>query len=59
MNLRDLKSSCQNDIRFIYIMDECQPAYASFGTFINKIIKPHENEIFAMITSAIFKTCDL
>ena len=58
-SLRDLEASCQNDIRFMYIMNGSEPTYVSFGSFINKVIKPHADEIFAKITSAIIKTCDI
>ena len=58
-SLRDLEMSCQNDIRFMYIMNGSTPTYVSFGSFINKVIKPHADEIFSKITSAILKTCNL
>ncbi len=54
-SLRDLEASCQYDIRYMYIMDNHAPSHISFGRFINKVIKPHQDEIFEAITIAIMK----
>lgn len=57
--LRELESSCRNDIRFRYIMNEEVPTYASFSNFINKVITPHADEVFACIVKAYLHRCNL
>lgn len=57
--LRELETSCKFDIRFKYIMDGEAPSHRAFGLFINAVIKPNMDEIFASITKAIFKHFNL
>ena len=52
-SLRELETSCRYDIRYRYIMDNQVPSHMSFGRFINKVIKPYRDEIFAAVTNAI------
>ena len=52
-SLRELEASCRYDIRYRYIMDGQIPSHMSFGRFINNVIKPHRDEIFAAVTKAI------
>ena len=54
-SLRNLESSCLYDVRFIHIMNGERPSHISFGRYINKIIKPRQDEIFSTVTSAILK----
>ncbi len=59
MTLRDLETSCKYDIRFMYIMEGKSPSHMAFGRFINKVIKQNQEQIFSLITSAIFKHFNL
>ncbi len=58
-SLRQLEESCRYDIRFMYLMDNETPSYASFCTFINSVIKPDADQIFAAVTSRIMKELSL
>ena len=57
--LRDLESSCRNDVRFMYLMNGQMPSYVAFSRFINKVIKPHALEIFCSVAKAIFDTLNI
>lgn len=58
-SLRELESSCKYDLRFIYLMNGDQPDYSTFSKFINKIIKPQAEEIFARTVASYLQTCHL
>lgn len=58
-SLREIESSCRNDLRFIYILEGETPSYATVCTFINKVILPIREEIFGRITRTIFKRLNL
>ena len=51
--LRELESSCRYDLRYIYLMEQQRPTYVVFCNFINSVILPNINEIFAMITATL------
>lgn len=57
--LRDLESACQFDLRYIYLMQQIQPTYVSFGNFINEVILPNTDEIFYRITKTIIDEFDI
>lgn len=57
--LRELETSCKYDIRFKYIMNGKVPSHLTFGRFINTVIKPNMDEIFASITKAIYNHFNL
>ena len=58
-SLRDLESSCSNDVRYMYLMEGQKPSYAYFCNYINTVIKPHIEQIFTMVTSRIFRSFGL
>ena len=58
-SLREIESSCRNDLRFIYVMEGACPTYATISTFINEVILPQKEELFTRITGAIFRLCSL
>lgn len=58
-SVRDLEDSCRENLSFIYLMNGEEPSYPVFSRFINECIKPHSDEIFACIVSAIFEECGL
>ncbi len=57
--LRNLESSCRNDIRFMYLMEGKTPSHAAFSRFINKVIKPKALEIFCIVVKAIFDVLNI
>ena len=57
--LREIESSCQNDLRFIYILKGKIPDHTTISRFITEVILPRKTEIFTCITKAIFKKCNL
>ena len=58
-SLREMESACRNDLRFIYVLEGECPSHATFSNFINKIMLPSMKEVYASLTSAIFKKCGL
>ena len=54
-SLRDLESSCRNDLRYMYIMEGRTPSYAAFSRFINTVIKPNAFSIFTAVVKTIFQ----
>lgn len=57
--LRDLESSCRNDLRYMYTMESRTPSYAAFSRFINEVIKPSAFDIFTTIVKTIFSKCKI
>lgn len=57
--LRELETSCKYDLRFIYLMEQEQPTYTVFSTYINTIIIPNTEKIFACVTKEILKECGI
>ena len=58
-SLREIETSCRNDLRFIYVMEGACPTYATVSTFINEVILPQGAELFRRITGAVFRLCGL
>ena len=58
-SLRELADACKYDLRFLYIVDQNPPNFSTFSKFINGVIKPNSDEIFACITKAYFKHCKI
>ena len=57
--LRNLESSCRNDLRFMYLMEGKTPSHVAFSRFINKVIKPNALAIFCSVVMAIFKALNI
>lgn len=57
--LRNIEDLCTYDLRVIYIMENDNPTYKTIGNFINEYIVPYRDEIFSLITKAIFEECNL
>ena len=57
--LREIESSCQNDLRFIYILKGKIPDHTTISRFITEVILPKRAEIFSCITKAIFEKCSI
>ena len=53
-SLRNIEDLCNYDLRVIYIMENETPSYKTIGNFINEYIVPNRDEIFSLITKAIF-----
>ena len=58
-SLRNIEEKCVYDIRYMYITNNIKPSYATISNFINDIIKPNIDEIFSLVTKAIFNECKL
>lgn len=58
-SLRNIEEKCTYDIRYMYITNNIKPSYATISNFINDIIKPNIDEIFSLVTKAIFNECKL
>ena len=57
--LRSIEEMCQYDLRVIYIMDGETPTHMTISNFINEKMKPRIKEIYAAITMAIVRECDI
>lgn len=57
--LREIESSCQNDLRFICILKGKIPDHTTISRFITGLILLRKTEIFTCITKAIFEKCNL
>lgn len=55
--LREIESSCRNDLRFIYVMGGAIPSYSTISRFIKDFFIPRKNVIYSCITNAIFENC--
>lgn len=58
-SLREIESSCRNDLRYIYITGGSYPSYATISRFIQNVIAPNTEQIFACIIKRIFKETQL
>lgn len=58
-SLRKIEDLCNYDLRLIYIMENEIPTYKTIGNFINDYIVPNRDEIFSLVTKAIFDECKL
>ena len=52
-SIREIEKLCIYDLRAMYIMEQEQPSDTSIKDCINKIIVPHQYEIFTNITKAM------
>ncbi len=57
--LRELADACKYDLRFIFLLEQERPRHTKFCDFINRIIVPNEQEIFALISTQIAKEMDI
>lgn len=55
MSLRELEDNCKVNIRFMYLMNNEQPSYRTFGYFINEVLADSIEEIFNDINHKIFE----
>lgn len=54
-SLREIEKLCNNDIRFMYLLDEMKaPTFATFGNFIRNELTANIEDIFNDINSYIF-----
>ena len=55
--MREIEKLCQNDIRFMYLLDGMKaPSFATFGNFIRKELTASIEQIFKDINAYIFAT---
>ena len=55
VSLRELEDNCKVNIRYMYLMNHATPSYRTFGYFINDVIKPSVEQLFADINKKIFE----
>ncbi len=58
-SLRNIEEKCLYDTRYMYISNNIKPSYVSISNFINDVIIPNIDQIFALITKSIFNECSL
>lgn len=49
----------QNDLRFIYVAGGIYPSYVTISRFIQEVIAPQKEKIFACICQKIFNKCSI
>ena len=54
ISLRELEDNCRVNIRYMYLMNHATPSYRTFGYFINDVLKPSIEDLFADINKKIF-----
>ena len=52
--LREIEASCKFDLRYMYLMDYQQPAFKTFGNFINAYILPNYEKLFYKLMTHMF-----
>ena len=52
-SVRSIEESLSFDLRFIYLMEQERPSYATISSFLNNVVVPHQHEIFSRIIIAI------
>ena len=57
--LRDIETSCKYDLRYMYLAEQELYKHSVIGNFINDVIVPNRDKIFAYITKAIVEECNL
>ena len=57
--VRDIEDKIKNDLRCIYMMQGDYPTHMTISNFINDYIVSNQEEIFSLITKAIFDECGL
>ena len=57
--LRDLETSCKYDLRYMYLAEQELYKHSVIGNFINDVIVPNRDKIFAYITKTIVEECNL
>lgn len=58
-SLREIETSCKNDLRFIYVAGGIYPSYVTISRFIQEVIAPQKEKIFACICQEIFNKCSI
>ena len=57
--LREIESACKFDLRYITIMEQQQVNYSTISRFINTVIVPNEQLIFALLCSQLKKELNI
>lgn len=52
-SLRDIEDACRFDLRYIYIMEQTKVDHTTVCRFMNKVVVPHEKEIFSCLCNEI------
>lgn len=52
-SVRSIEESLNFDLRFIYLMEQERPSYATISSFLNNVVVPNQYRIFSRIIMAI------
>ncbi len=58
-SLRKIEESIKYDLRFIYLMEQQRPSYATIARFCNNIVVTAQHEIFTTIVKTIISKYDI
>lgn len=52
-SVRNIEESLNFDLRFIYLMEQERPTYATISSFLNNVVVPNRNVLFSKIILAV------
>lgn len=52
-SVRNIEESLNFDLRFIYLMEQERPTYATISSFLNNVVVPNQNVLFSKIILAV------
>ena len=54
-SVRKIEESMNFDLRFIYLMEQGRPSYATISTFLNNVVVPNQQKIFSKIIASVIR----
>lgn len=54
-SVRKIEESLNFDLRFIYLMEQERPSYATISSFLNNIVVPNQEEVFSKIIASVIE----
>ena len=54
-SVRKIEESMNFDLRFIYLMEQGRPSYATISTFLNNVVVPNQQRIFSKIIASVIR----
>lgn len=54
-SVRKIEESLSFDLRFIYLMEQERPSYATISSFLNNVVVPNQQELFSKIIASVIE----
>lgn len=58
-SVRKIEESLNYDLRFIYLMEQERPSYATISSFLNNVVVPNQQEMFSKIIASVIERFDI